>query len=131
MIEHVSVSVSNYNKSVKFYSSALKSLGYKLYRKYPPMAGGYLEGGSTSFWIVKQKGKVQPMHVALGSKSKKGVNDFHKQALKAGGKDNGKPGFRLAYGNTYYAAFVLDPDGNNIEACYFGAEAPKLLTKKK
>jgi predicted lactoylglutathione lyase len=130
MIEHVSIPISKYEKSTKFYSAALKPLGYKLYRKFPPMAAGYLEGGSTSFWLVVQKkGKVQPMHVALGGKSKKAVDDFYKSALKAGGKDNGAPGFRLAYGDDYYAAFVYDPDGNNIEACYFGAKAPK--PKKK
>jgi predicted lactoylglutathione lyase len=131
MIEHVSVPVSNYHKATKFYSAAVKSLGYKLYRKYPNMAAGYLEGGSTSLWLVVKKGKVQPMHIALGSKSKKGVDDFHKNALKAGGKNNGAPGFRLEYGDDYYAAFVLDPDGNNIEACYFGAKAPKQKKGKK
>lgn len=125
MIEHVSVPISDYKKSAKFYEAALKPLGYKLYRKYPPDAGGFLEGDSTSFWIVKKGGKIQPMHVALRGKSKKAVDEFHAKGLKAGGKDNGTPGFRLPYGDNYYAAFLLDPDGNNIEACYFGAKAPK------
>ena len=132
MIEHVSVPISNYNKSAKFYSAALKSLGYRLYRKYPPEAAGYLEGESTSLWIVRKKQKVQPIHIAIHGKSKKAVDDFHKNALNTGGKDNGKPGFRLQYGDDYYAAFILDPDGNNIEACYFGAKAPKKkLTASK
>jgi catechol 2,3-dioxygenase-like lactoylglutathione lyase family enzyme len=129
MIEHVSVPVSEYKKSVKFYSSALKPLGYELLRPYPPMAAGFCEGNSTSFWLVSKKGKVQPMHVALRGKSKKAVQQFYARALKAGGRDNGKPGFRLDYGNNYYAAFALDPDGNNIEACYFGEKAP--TSKKK
>lgn len=129
MIEHVSVPVSNYNRSAKFYEAALKSLGYKPYRRYPPDAGGFLEGESTSFWIVRKGKKVQPMHVALRGKSKKAVEDFYKNGLNAGGKDNGAPGFRLDYGDDYYAAFLLDPDGNNIEACYFGAKAPKQRRK--
>jgi catechol 2,3-dioxygenase-like lactoylglutathione lyase family enzyme len=125
MIEHVSVPIRNYKKSVKFYSVALKPLGYVLLRKYPPYAAGFCEGGSTSVWVVQKKGKVQPMHLALRAKSKKAVEKFYTEALKAGGKDNGKPGFRRDYGDNYYAAFVLDPDGNNIEACFFGAKAPK------
>ena len=124
MIEHVSMPVRDLAKAKKFYTAALKPLGYKLYRDYPPMASGYLEGGSTSFWIVK-KPKVVGGHVALGAKSKKAVEQFHAAGLKAGGKDNGTPGFRTDYGDNYYAAFIHDFDGNNIEACYFGAKAPK------
>ena len=131
MIEHVSVPVGNYNKAKKFYSRMMKPLGYKLYRDYGKWgAGGYLEGGSTSLWIVEKKGKITPMHVAFRGKSMKAVQQFHKEALKAGGKDNGGPGFRTDYGDDYYAAFILDKDGNNIEACYFGAKAPKAKKKK-
>ncbi|HVY72994.1 MAG TPA: VOC family protein [Candidatus Paceibacterota bacterium] len=129
MIEHVSIPVSDYKRATKFYSAALKPLGYTLYRKYPPSAAGYMEGGSTSVWTVVQGKKVQPMHIALGAKSKKAVEEFYKKGLKAGGKDNGGPGFRLDYGDDYYAAFLLDTDGNNIEACYFGAKAPKQKKK--
>jgi catechol 2,3-dioxygenase-like lactoylglutathione lyase family enzyme len=124
MIEHVSVPVSNYKKSKKFYVAALKLVSYVLYRDFPPDATGFFEGGSTSFWIVQKKEKVQPIHVALRGQSKEAVQAFHAAALKAGGKDNGKPGFRRDYGDDYYAAFILDPDGNNIEACYFGEKAP-------
>ena len=124
MIEHVSVPVTDYKKSKKFYVAALKPVGYVLYRDFPPDAAGFFEGGSTSFWIVEKKKKVQPIHVAVRGQSKKAVQAFHAAALKAGGKDNGKPGFRREYGDDYYAAFILDPDGNNIEACYFGEKAP-------
>ena len=131
MIEHVSIAVSNYKKAKVFYSKAMKSLGYKLYRDYPDYnAGGFLEGNSTSLWIVEKKGKITPGHVAFGGKSKKAIQDFYKAALKAGGKDNGGPGFRTDYGPDYYAAFVFDHDGNNIEACYFGEKAPKAKKKK-
>ncbi len=125
MIEHLSIPISNYKKSVAFYSAALKPMGYRLLRKYPPYAAGFCEGDSTSVWVARQSGKVQPIHIALRGKSKKSVEQFHKEALKAGGRDNGKPGFRRDYGDNYYAAYVLDPDGNNVEACFFGAKAPK------
>lgn len=124
MIEHVSVPISDYRKSKRFYTAALKPLKYVLQRDYPPGAAGFCEGESTSFWIVAKNRKVQPIHVALRGDSKKAVEQFHRAALKAGGKDNGPPGFRLQYGDDYFAAFVLDPDGNNIEACYFGEKAP-------
>lgn len=123
MIEHVSVPVRDVRKSKKFYTKAIKSLGYRPYRDYAPDAVGYLEGESTSFWIVKKGKRLTPIHVALRGKSKRAVQAFHKAALAAGGKDNGGPGFRKDYGPDYYAAFVFDLDGNNIEACYFGETA--------
>jgi predicted lactoylglutathione lyase len=71
----------------------------------------------------EKKKPVQPIHVALRAPSKEAVHQFHSAALKAGAKDNGPPGFRREYGDDYYAAFLLDFDGNNIEACYFGEKA--------
>ncbi len=124
MIEHLSLPVRDYKKAKKFYITALKPLKYKLHMEFPG-AAGFMEGGHTSFWIVKQS-RGAKLHVAFLAKSKKMVQDFYKAALAAGAKDNGKPGFRLDYGPDYYAAFVLDPEGNNIEAAYFGAQAPKL-----
>jgi catechol 2,3-dioxygenase-like lactoylglutathione lyase family enzyme len=123
MIEHVSVPISD-QKARQFYVAALAPLDYVLQRDYPSDAAGFCEGESTSFWIVKKPSPVQPIHVALRAPSKGAVQRFYDAALKAGGKDNGEPGFRREYGDDYYAAFVLDPDGNNIEACYFGEKAP-------
>jgi predicted lactoylglutathione lyase len=116
MLEHIGVPVTDFKKAKKFYLAALKPLGYKLTQDYSPEAAGFKEGGHTSFWISKKKGKITTIHVAFLAKSKKQVDEFHKAALKAGGKDNGKPGERKGYG---YAAFVYDPDGNNIEAVVF------------
>ena len=124
MIEHVSVPISDYKKSKQFYLEALKPLDYVLGSDYPSDAAGFFEGGHTSFWIVRKKQPVQPIHVALRASSKDAVHQFHSAALKAGAKDNGLPGFRRQYGDDYYAAFVLDFDGNNIEACYFGEKVP-------
>ena len=122
------VPASNYQKSKKFYTALLKPLGYKQTME-SGQAAGFKEGGHTSFWIAKKK-KVLPTHVAFGAKSKKALQEFYKAGLKAGGKDNGGPGFRLNYGPTYYAAFVYDPDGSNMEACYFGERAPEAKKKK-
>ena len=125
MIAHVTLPVKNYKNAKKLYTAALKPLGYKLKMDMAEWkACGYMEGGHTSFWIVEKK-RTLPGHVALIGRSKQAVQKFHKEALKNGAKDNGAPGFRVEYGPTYYAAFVTDHDGNNIEACYFGAHAPK------
>jgi catechol 2,3-dioxygenase-like lactoylglutathione lyase family enzyme len=132
VIEHVSVPVSRYQRALRFYVAALEPLGYTLWQEYAPNAAGFAEGGSASFWIsARAKKKVTPIHVAMRGDSKKAVKSFYEAALEAGGKDNGSPGFRPDYGDDYYAAFVLDPDGNNIEACYFGAKVKKTKTKKK
>ena len=131
MIEHVSVPVSDYRRARRFYVAALKPLGYRLWQEYAPNAAGFVEGGSASLWISARAKRVTPIHVAMRSKSKRAVNAFHKAALEAGGEDNGGPGFRPDYGDDYYAAFVLDPDGNNIEACYFGEKAPKARSSSR
>jgi predicted lactoylglutathione lyase len=116
MLEHVSVPVTDFAKSKKFYLAALKPLGYKLCQDYSPEAAGFFEGGHTSFWISKKEGHKGGIHVAFLAKSRHEVQEFHAAALEAGGKDNGKPGRREGYG---YAAFAYDPDGNNIEAVLF------------
>jgi catechol 2,3-dioxygenase-like lactoylglutathione lyase family enzyme len=131
VIEHVSVPVSNYRRARRFYVAALEPLGYALWQEYAPKAAGFVEGGSASLWISAKGKKVTPIHVAMRGASKKAVKAFHAAALEAGGKDNGAPGFRPDYGDDYYAAFVHDPDGNNIEACFFGAKAKKKSKKSK
>ncbi len=114
MIEHVSVPVKDFRKAKKFYLAALKPLKYKLNYDFKD-AAGFMAEGHTSFWIVK-KPRVQKTHIAFRARTRKMVRDFHKAALQAGGKDHGKPGLRKDYSPDYYAAFILDPDGNNIEA---------------
>jgi catechol 2,3-dioxygenase-like lactoylglutathione lyase family enzyme len=125
MIAHISVPVKNYNKAKEFYKAVLGPTGYVMTQDHPEWeAGGFMEGGHTSFWIV-QKEMMTPIHVAVIAPSKQTVRDFYEKALAAGATDNGAPGFRTEYGDDYYAAFVLDPDGNNLEACFFGETAPK------
>lgn len=117
MIAHASLPVSNYKKSKAFYKKALRPIGYKQNMEYGE-AAGFMEGGQTSFWIGKND-IVVPGHIAFEAKSKKEVNEFYTAALKAGAKNNGKPGYRKEYWPGYYAAFVYDLDGHNIEAVYF------------
>ena len=117
MIAHVSLPVSRYQKAKAFYQKALYPIGYRQNMEHGE-AAGFIEGGQTSFWIVKQD-KVVPGHIAFEVKSKKDVGAFYKAALLAGAKGNGKPGYRKEYWPGYYAAFVYDADGHNVEVVFF------------
>jgi catechol 2,3-dioxygenase-like lactoylglutathione lyase family enzyme len=125
MIDHIGFAVSDYERAKAFYSQALAPLGYGLMTEvsgetnasgYP--AAGYGADGKPDFWIGAEgtTGKPVPLHVAIAVKSRAIVDAFHAAALAAGGKDNGAPGLRPQYHPNYYAAFVLDPEGNNVEA---------------
>jgi len=118
MIAHTSLNVSDYQKSKAFYLAALKPLGYSNNMEYGE-AAGFNDGTNTDFWIAKAP--VAKGHVAFSAKSEEEVQAFYKAALEAGAKDNGAPGYRTDYGTGYYAAFVYDPDGHNIEAMYWNA----------
>jgi catechol 2,3-dioxygenase-like lactoylglutathione lyase family enzyme len=116
MIEHVSLRTTDVSKSRKFYEAVLKPLGYHVEYDYPD-AVGFMAQGHTSFWVTQ--GKVgTPGHIAFRARTRKAVDDFYRAAMKAGGKDNGAPGLR-DYSSTYYAAFVIDRDGHNMEAVTF------------
>lgn len=118
MLDHVSLNVSDATKAKQFYSKALQPLGYTVFKEY---AGGFGIGehGESSVWA--QEAEIdKPTHLSFRVKERKIVDAFHQAALAAGGKDNGKPGIRKDYAPDYYAAFVLDPDGNNVEAVCHG-----------
>ena len=115
MLDHISLSVTDADKAKGFYAKALAPLGYKLISEYEGGFGIGLDGGST-IWAGQGPAQKPIAHLAFRAKDRKQVDAFHKAALGAGGKDNGKPGPRENYSPTYYAAFVLDPDGNNVEA---------------
>jgi catechol 2,3-dioxygenase-like lactoylglutathione lyase family enzyme len=113
MIDHVSIKVRDYAKAKKFFEAALKPLGYSLLKEYPEV-GGFGKDGKPDFWI--STGTVlAPTHIAFRG-TRKEVDAFHAAALAAGAKDEGKPGVREMYHPNYYGAFVIDHDGNNIEA---------------
>ena len=123
MIDHIGFSVSDYERSKRFYSKALAPLGYKLVKEVPAekteagfAAAGYGPQENPIFWIAGEGRLERPLHVAFKVEDRDTVDSFHRAALAAGGRDNGAPGLRPNYHPNYYAAFVLDPDGHNIEA---------------
>ena len=126
MIAHTSIHVSDYPKSKAFYIKVLEPLGYTNNMEFGE-AAGFNDGKNTDFWIGKNA-KVVPTHLAFEAKSAAEVNAFHKAALAAGAKDNGKPGYR-DYSPGYYAAFAYDPDGHNIEAVWYDPVKEKAGAK--
>jgi catechol 2,3-dioxygenase-like lactoylglutathione lyase family enzyme len=114
MIDHVFLNVSDYERSKPFYEQALAPLGYSLQMEYGRGCGFGLEG-KPFFWIREHE-PVGNAHVAFHCETREPVDAFHSAALSAGGTDNGAPGLRPHYHPNYYAAFVHDPDSNNIEA---------------
>jgi catechol 2,3-dioxygenase-like lactoylglutathione lyase family enzyme len=115
-LDHVGLDVCDYERSRSFYEQALAPLGMKLMMEPVPGVGGF---GSDFpfFWIgERERGPDSGAHVAFTAEDREIVDAFHAAALEAGGRDNGGPGLREIYHPTYYGAFVLDPDGNNVEA---------------
>jgi len=120
MIDHVSLRVSNLERSKEFYSKALAPLGYSVLREFPGAIGMGADG-KPDLWITTVE-QPTTVHVAILAKSRKVVDEFHAAALAAGGKDFGQPGPR-PYHEHYYGAFILDPDGHNLEACIHRPES--------
>ena len=115
MIDHLGLNVSDVAVSRLFYERALEPLGITVLAEYPEFIG-MGEGRAPYLWLAQRDPVGQAVHVAFHCKQRAVVDSFYEAALKAGGKDNGPPGLREIYHPTYYGAFVLDPDGNNIEA---------------
>lgn len=119
-IDHLGITVADYAKSKRFYEAALKPLGVTMMMEFP-MDGGSMAGGlgkeKPILWISGGSGAVTKprVHFAFTAGSRAEVDGFYKAAIGAGGKDNGKPGIREHYHANYYAAFVIDPDGHNVE----------------
>lgn len=125
MLDHITIKVSNLEKSTTFYEKALAPLGYKKFEGDFDGAVGFgvdnPEDDSGHLWMFDEGNltKLTEAHIAFRAKNKAMVDAFYEVAIQVGGKDNGRPGLRPEYGDTYYGAFVLDPDGNNVEAtCY-------------
>lgn len=115
MLDHVTLKVKDARKARAFYAAALAPLGYEILME----SEGALGMGADKkpdLWIAQDPENTRPTHLAFAAPSRKAVDAFHAAALAAGAKDNGKPGVRAEYHPTYYAAFVLDEDGHNIEA---------------
>ena len=121
MLDHVGLEVADFDRSVAFYEAALAPLGIGLIMQPTPGAAGFgSEVGGVAkpyFWIMARgRPAVSGAHLAFAAPDRDTVDGFHAAALAAGGTDNGAPGPRPVYHPNYYGAFVLDPDGNNVEA---------------
>lgn len=114
IIDHIGLAISDYERSKDFYTKTLATLGVKEIIEVQEWSG-FGKGDKPEFWFGIGRGIQQPTHIAFAAETRKEVDAFYKAALAAGGKDNGAPGLR-DYHPHYYAAYVFDPDGHNIEA---------------
>jgi catechol 2,3-dioxygenase-like lactoylglutathione lyase family enzyme len=121
MIDHFSITVSDFEKSKAFYRQALAPIGHSRVVEMPTETGqkksaGFCHEDGSDFWIGEGSAIHPPFHLAFRAPSRAAVDAFHQAALAAGGRDHGAPGLRTRYHPNYYAAYVLDPDGHNVEA---------------
>jgi catechol 2,3-dioxygenase-like lactoylglutathione lyase family enzyme len=121
MIDHIGFPVSDYQRAKRFYEQALAPLGYALIIEVQQSendtpAAGFGIDQKPDFWIGGEGGLNKRVHIAITAKTRAAVDAFYKAAMASGGQDNGPPGLRPQYHPNYYGAFVLDPDGHNIEA---------------
>jgi catechol 2,3-dioxygenase-like lactoylglutathione lyase family enzyme len=123
MIDHTGLDVSDAARSRRFYEQALAPLGYTVLMEIPMQStGGAVVLGfgvppKPDFWLHEGTPQSPHVHIAFRAESRAVVDAFYRAAMAAGGRDNGPPGLRPHYHESYYGAFVLDPDGHNIEAC--------------
>jgi catechol 2,3-dioxygenase-like lactoylglutathione lyase family enzyme len=118
MFDHVKFGVSDYAASKAFFVKALEPLGVAVVAEGEPAYGVELASpkSSASLCLFRSEGKPAPLHLAFVAENRQQVDAFHRAALEAGGEDNGAPGLRPQYSANYYAAFVIGPDGHNVEA---------------
>jgi catechol 2,3-dioxygenase-like lactoylglutathione lyase family enzyme len=117
VLDHVGLAVRDYGRSKAFYKQALAPLGLTILSEPVGEAAGFGKDGKPFFWLEARGRPVQGrLHIAFGAETRETVDAFYVAALEAGGVDNGAPGVRDIYHPNYYGAYVLDPDGNNIEA---------------
>ena len=126
MIDHTGLNVSDFARAKAFYLAALAPLGYRLIMELPTSmvpqgAMGIGVPPKPDLWIAGGSPNAPRLHVAFRAENRAQVDAFYESALAAGGRDNGPPGIRAHYHPNYYGAFVLDPDGHNIEAVYHGS----------
>ncbi len=115
MIDHIGILVTDTERALAFYTKALAPLGYEVIMRFGPHAGMGVNK-KPDLWITSEKAPTDKIHVAFRTDKRSVVNAFYDAAIAAGGRDNGPPGTREMYHPHYYGAFVLDPDGHNIEA---------------
>jgi catechol 2,3-dioxygenase-like lactoylglutathione lyase family enzyme len=116
MLDHVTIGITDVERSKQFYDRALRPLGIARLYAEGEWAAGYGVRPKAFFWIGLKATRQTSAHVAFTAADRATVDRFHEEAIAAGGRDNGAPGIRPHYHANYYGAFVLDPDGHNIEA---------------
>ena len=114
MVEHVAVNVGEWDRAKRFYEELLGTLGYRVVYEEAGARAYFADDGGLDFGIGRRD-PIGGAHVAFACSDRRSVDRFHEAGLAAGGTDNGPPGIRAQYDANYYAAYVLDPDGNNIE----------------
>ena len=122
MLDHVGIEVADLAASRAFYEAALRPLGYERVLVHDNHVGFVSPERYPDFWLARRGSVTASAHVSFRAGSRAAVDAFHAAALAAGGRDNGPPGVRPQYDESYYAAFVLDPDGNNVEAVTYAGE---------
>ena len=116
MFDHLGLRTPRLDACIRFYEAALAPLGYQLASR-DEQGAGLGPPGAPALWLYRAEGQpASSAHVAFIAPGRKSVERFHAAGLEAGGRDNGPPGLRADYGPKYYAAFLVDPDGNNVEA---------------
>jgi catechol 2,3-dioxygenase-like lactoylglutathione lyase family enzyme len=115
MLDHIGIGVSDYAASKAFFLEALRPLGVAVVME-GPYGLGMGQNGKPTLWMSQSAEKPAHLHLAFTAQSRKQVEEFYRAALEAGGKDNGAPGVRPHYHANYYGAFVIGPDGHNVEA---------------
>lgn len=136
MIDHISLVVGDFARARAFYSAALAPLGYTKLREFSVAAGdprdvvGFGVAPKPDFWIAAgdDDGSSPPVHIAFRAVSRAAVDAFYAAAIAAGGRDNGAPGPRPGYHPDYYGAFVIAPDGNNLEAAHHGSRVVPIFS---
>ena len=136
MLDHVGIKVSDFVRSKEFYRAALAPLRYQLLKETSSSAGFGVTSGhgrctdpAGDFWVSRGEPHQPRVHVAFSARSRADVDAFFESALAAGGRSNGSPGLRAQYHADYYAAFILDPDGYNVEAvCHAAFNKPGAAT---
>ena len=115
MYDHLGLKVRDLDASVRFYQAALEPLGHVLCSRDEASAG-FGPPGAPALWLYRDTGAASGTHVAFRAQGRAAVDRFHAAGLAAGARDHGAPGLRADYAPNYYAAFLLDPDGHNVEA---------------